>query len=87
MAKRIRGLAEHDLAKMLVQSNYLFKGLDEIWVANYVLLQSVERVKLYASQPIYTAFRAGESIDVLYRTHLGSRLNSIIREKCHTQAV
>jgi hypothetical protein len=23
----------------------------------------------------------------LYRTHLGSRLNSIIREKCHTQAV
>lgn len=66
MAKRARDLAEHSLAKMLVQSNYLFKGLDEVWVANYVLAQSVKRVKLYASQPIYTAFRAGESIDVLY---------------------
>ncbi len=27
------------------------------------------------------------SAQKLYRTHLGSRLNSIIREKCHTQAV
>lgn len=66
MAKRTRDLAEHDLVKMLVQNNYLFKGLDEAWVANYLLPESVKRVKLYASQPIYTAFRAGESIDILY---------------------
>jgi len=26
-----QGFAEHDLVKMLVQGNYLFKGLDEAW--------------------------------------------------------
>lgn len=66
MATRTRDLAEHDLVKVLVQSNYLFKGLDAAWVASYLHSQSVKGAKLYASQPIYTAFRVGESLDVLY---------------------
>lgn len=67
MAKRSRHSTQPDLVKMLIQSNYLFRGLDESWLAGYLRPQSVQGVKLYASQPIYTAFRrVGEPLDVLY---------------------
>lgn len=71
MATRARDLAEHDLVKTLVQSNYLFKGLDEAWVTSYLHPHSVKGAKLYASQPIYTAFRVGEPLDVLYAITTG----------------
>ncbi len=71
MAMRARDLAEHDLVKMLVQGNYLFKGLDEAWVASYLHPHTAKGAKLYASQPIYTAFRVGEPLDVLYAITTG----------------
>lgn len=71
MATRTRDLAEHDLVKVLVQGNYLFKGLDEVWVTSYLLPHGFKGAKLYASQPIYTAFRVGEPLDVLYAITTG----------------
>ena len=56
MTTRARDLGEYDLVKMLVQGNYLFKGLDEAWVASYLRSHTAKGAKLYASQPIYTAF-------------------------------
>lgn len=67
MATRARHSTEPNLVKVLVQGNYLFKGLDVSWLAGYLSAQDVQRVKLYASQPIYTAFRrVGEPLNVLY---------------------
>ncbi len=74
MATRARHSAEPDVVKVLAQGNYLFRGLDESWLAGYLKSggtpdppQSVQGVKLYASQPIYTAFRrVGEPLNVLY---------------------
>lgn len=67
MATRVRRLTEPDIVKALVQGNYLFRGLDESWLVDYLNPQSVQEVKLYASQPIYTAFRrVGEQLNVLY---------------------
>ncbi len=72
MAARTRRLAEPDLVKVLTQSNYLFKGLDESWLAGYLNSPRVQGAKLYASQPIYTAFRrAGEPLNVLYAITTG----------------
>lgn len=70
MAARVRRLAEPDVVKVLAQSNYLFRGLDESWLAGY--LERLQGVKLFASQPIYTAFRrAGEPLKVLYAITTG----------------
>lgn len=79
MAIRAGHLAEPDLVKVLTQGNYLFRGLDESWLASYLKSggtpdppQSVQAVKLYASQPIYTAFqRTGEPLNVLYAITAG----------------
>ena len=72
MATRAKHLAELDLVKLLVQGNYLFKGLDEAWLAGYLPPKTIEGAKLYASQPIYTAFRrVGEPLKVLYAITTG----------------
>lgn len=60
-------LTEPDPVKELVQSNYLFRGLDAVWLADYLPAEDIQSAKLYASQPIYTAFRRiGQPLDVLY---------------------
>lgn len=72
MATRTKRSTEPDLVKELVRDNYLFKGLDEPWLANYLCPESLQTAKLYASQPIYTAFqRAGEPLNVLYAITAG----------------
>lgn len=72
MATRTKRSVEPDLIKVLVQSNYLFRGLDEAWLASYLNPKSLQAVKLYASQPIYTAFqRLGEPLNVLYAITAG----------------
>lgn len=65
MARQTRRLAEPAAAQSIL-TNYLFKDLGTAWLEQYLDLESLKPVKLYASQPIYTAFRRGESIDVLY---------------------
>ncbi len=66
MATQARHLTESDTVKVLTQSNYLFRDLDEAWLTSYLPVEDVQQVKLYASRPIYTAFQKGEPLDVLY---------------------
>lgn len=58
--------SEDDLVKQLVQSNYLFRGLDSAWLAERLSADSVTTEKLYSNRPVYTAFRASEPLKVLY---------------------
>jgi CRP-like cAMP-binding protein len=66
MATQARHLTESDTVKVLTQSNYLFRDLDEVWLTSYLPVEDIQQVKLYASRPIYTAFQKGEPLDVLY---------------------
>jgi len=52
---------------MLVQGNYLFKGLDEAWW-RATPPSYCEGSKLYASQPIYTAFRVNRQMFCIITT-------------------
>lgn len=71
MATQARYLIEPDPVKALTQSNYLFKDLDQAWLSEYLQIERVQQVKLYASRPIYTAFQKGEPLDVLYAIAAG----------------
>lgn len=57
---------ETDIVKKLVQENYLFKEQDESWLAQYLHPETLKIEKLYSNRPVYTAFRPGVSLDVLY---------------------
>ncbi|HBB30957.1 MAG TPA: cAMP-binding protein [Cyanobacteria bacterium UBA8803] len=57
---------ESDSIAALVQSNYLFRELDEDLLCNSLPLSSLVVEKLYSSRPVYTAFRPGVTLDVLY---------------------
>jgi CRP-like cAMP-binding protein len=62
---------ELDLVKQLVQSNYLFQGLDEQWIASLLSQPQPILETLYSNRPVYTAFQPGENLDVLYLTISG----------------
>jgi hypothetical protein len=47
-------------------SNYLFRELDESWLLEQLPIEDLKVEKLYSNRPIYTAFRPGSWIDVLY---------------------
>jgi CRP-like cAMP-binding protein len=64
MVRRTRSLGELPVQPLF--SNYLFRDLEADWLKQHLDLESLKPVKLYASQPVYTAFRRGESIEVLY---------------------
>ncbi|HBW58249.1 MAG TPA: cAMP-binding protein [Oscillatoriales bacterium UBA8482] len=56
---------EAELAKLLIQSSYLFRDLEINWLAQYLPVDlAIE--KLYSSRPVYTAFRPNIFLDVLY---------------------
>lgn len=71
MAKSAKKQEPDDLVKQLVRSNYLFKGLDEHWIANFLPEPQPIVEKLYSNRPVYTAFQPGETLDVLYITMSG----------------
>jgi hypothetical protein len=50
----------------LIQHNFLFKDLDPTLLAKYLDLQQLVVEKLYASRPIYTAFKPGSTLEHLY---------------------
>lgn len=58
-------LSETELINLLWQGNYLFRGLDHQWLADR-LLTHLATEKLYSNRPVYTAYRPGESLNVLY---------------------
>ncbi|NJK46844.1 Crp/Fnr family transcriptional regulator [Candidatus Gracilibacteria bacterium] len=55
-----------NLLKQLVRDTYLFKGLDETWLAEYLPSARVKVEKLFSNRPVYTAFLPDRSLDVLY---------------------
>jgi hypothetical protein len=52
--------------ELLIQSNYLFKKLDETWLSRYFDREQIKIEKLFSNRPIYTAFLPDEDLDVLY---------------------
>jgi hypothetical protein len=65
MAKAVKQ-PENNLYRLLIDKNYLFKGLEEKWLAEYVTLNDLKIEKLFSNRPVYTAFIPDETLDVLY---------------------
>lgn len=65
MAKTARQ-PKSDIVRVLTQSNYLFRELDEGWLTSRLNASGLKVEKLYSSRPVYTAFRQGVSLDFLY---------------------
>ena len=55
----------NDILKLL-HSNFLFRHLDEAWLADYFPLNKLKVETLFSNRPIYTAFLPDEFLDVLY---------------------
>lgn len=55
-----------DLIKSLTQNNFLFRGLDDTWLAEYLKSDLIQREKLFSSRPIYTAFHADTPSEYIY---------------------
>lgn len=66
MARVTKGEQDAGLLTVLVQNNALFHGLDQQTLAHYLEPEQLVREKLYASRPIYTAFRPNISLEYLY---------------------
>jgi len=58
--------AKTNLVKVLTESNFLFRGLDEAMLTEYLPPESLHLEKLFSNRPVYTAFVPDEFIDVLY---------------------
>lgn len=50
----------------LIQNSYLFRGLDEAWLAGYLSEEDLIPEKLFSNRPLYTAFLPGQFLDALY---------------------
>lgn len=55
-----------ELIEVLRSENYLFRELEEEWLVEYLQPASLKREKLYSNRPVFTAFRPGVSLKVLY---------------------
>lgn len=73
MAKRVkpadhqaRSLESVDPLELLVQHNFLFKGIDPTWLTTYLQPEQLVREKFYSNRPIYTAYRPNTSLENLY---------------------
>lgn len=55
-----------DLVEQLVESTFLFRGLDKAWLKNYLAPDRLNIEKLFSNRPIYTAFLPDSTLDVLY---------------------
>ncbi len=65
MAKTAKLLALN-LIKLLVQSNYLFRGIESSWLADTLPVDTLKIEKLFSNRPIYTAFLPDQDLDTLY---------------------
>ena len=52
--------------QLLTQSSYLFRGLEEEWLSQYLPSDSLTVEKLFSNRAVYTAFLPDEFLDVLY---------------------
>jgi hypothetical protein len=58
--------AKIDPLKLLIEKNYLFRELDEAWLAKHLPEKQIKVERLFSNRPIYTAFLPDEDLDVLY---------------------
>ncbi|ACK66752.1 putative transcriptional regulator, Crp/Fnr family [Rippkaea orientalis PCC 8801] len=63
-----RQKAELNLIQRLIEKNFLFRGMEEGWLEEYLSPSLLKEEKLFSNRPIYTAFRPDEFIDGLYLT-------------------
>jgi hypothetical protein len=66
MTKQTKELKNLDPVESLAQNNFLFKGIDLPWLAQYLNSERLILEKLYSSRPIFTAFRPDTSLEYLY---------------------
>jgi hypothetical protein len=66
MAKTAKQQQKNNLRKQLIEETYLFRGLDESWLAEYLQEDRLKVEKLFSNRPIYTAFLPDRVLDVLY---------------------
>jgi hypothetical protein len=52
--------------RQLVESSFLFRGLEESWLQQYLDADALKIEKLFSNRPVYTAFLPDEFLDVLY---------------------
>lgn len=55
-----------NLLKQLIASSFLFRDLEEGWLADYLPPETLKLEKLFSNRPVYTAFLPDEYLDVLY---------------------
>lgn len=55
-----------NLLEHLTQQSFLFRGLDETWLAGYLPPESLKIENLFSNRPVYTAYLPDEFLDVLY---------------------
>jgi len=65
MAKKTSA-APSDILQTIVQQNFLFRGLDLVWLSGYLSADQIIQEKLISNRPIFTAFRPNQFIDSLY---------------------
>jgi hypothetical protein len=65
MAK-VASKRKNTLIQQLIETNYLFRDLEESWLESYLDVKSLKIEKLFSNRPVYTAFLPNEYLDSLY---------------------
>ncbi|CCI09499.1 MAG: Crp/Fnr family transcriptional regulator [Microcystis aeruginosa Ma_MB_F_20061100_S19] len=54
------------LLQQLINQSFLFRGLEEAWLSQYLDAENLKLETLFSNRPVYTAFLPDEFLDVLY---------------------
>ncbi|TRU85073.1 MAG: Crp/Fnr family transcriptional regulator [Microcystis novacekii Mn_MB_F_20050700_S1] len=54
------------LLQQLINQSFLFRGLEEAWLSQYLDADNLKLERLFSNRPVYTAFLPDEFLDVLY---------------------
>jgi Crp-like helix-turn-helix domain len=54
------------IVQQLIRGSFLFRGLEEVWLSQYLNADALKVEKLFSNRPVYTAFLPDEFLDVLY---------------------
>lgn len=79
MPGRAKRSPESGVLQLLVKGNCLFRGLEVSLLATYLEPEQIVSEKLYASRPVYTAFRPDRYLEHLYAIVAGGRWCCAVR--------
>jgi hypothetical protein len=65
MGKSVKAKKTTPLQQLINQS-FLFRGLEEAWLSQYLDADNLKLETLFSNRPVYTAFLPDEFLDVLY---------------------